>query len=249
MKGQFEKKVNMIIPIWKKTKHISVSLSELYPIVIVNNNIFEIYDFNFNLSKYEYIKSVDSNMQLPSRGLRAAMPLEFYGGKCCAVINIDCFDDIENQILLLHEFVHCYQYKTCEPTLRKNLELQKVSTEKGDMMWEINYEFPYNNTDVTFYLKQYFSNLDNLESFSELHLNIKNCVSALDYEYMIWQEWKEGYARYIENCIRNYLNVNQNTLSNFDNFDRTVFYELGCRWFNLHNDIDLVENYKALLLL
>jgi len=33
-----------------------------------------------------------------------------------------------------------------------------------------------------------------------------------DYEYMIWQQWKEGFARYIENKIRNTLNVEKKSM-------------------------------------
>ena len=70
-------------------------------------------------------------------------------------------------------------------------------------MWEINHPFPYEDSFV-------INKTIELESFLEkesitgvvyFHSQMRDYLNKIDYEYMIWQEWKEGYARYIENLI------------------------------------------------
>lgn len=36
---------------------------------------------------------------------------------------------------------------------------------------------------------------------------MKDTLTTPDYEYMVWEEWKEGFARLIENRIRNNLEL------------------------------------------
>jgi hypothetical protein len=65
---------------------------------------------------------------------------------------------------------------------------------------------------------------------------------------MIWQEWKEGYARYIENLIRERLGVNKNSKVLTAPFDRVCFYEIGSRYIEImiKNDRGLKGNLEAL---
>ena len=65
---------------------------------------------------------------------------------------------------------------------------------------------------------------------------------------MIWQEWKEGFARYIENLIRGRLGINRNTKELQIPFNRVCFYEIGSKYIDLLLDIniDLRGNIKDL---
>jgi len=54
-----------------------------------------------------------------------------------------------------------------------------------------------------------------------------------DYEYMVWQEWKEGFARFIENRIRRKLDLSENHDGREEPFDRVVFYEGGAGFLEL----------------
>ena len=99
----------------------------------------------------------------------------------------------------------------------------------NDYMWEINRPFPY--ADSVF-ISTYDTFLNALEQGkSEL---IQKCrarlaahLSSIDYEYMCWQEWKEGFARKIENDIRQHFQLEINNAGCFAPFDRTVFYYGG----------------------
>ena len=44
---------------------------------------------------------------------------------------------------------------------------------------------------------------------------------------MVWQEWKEGFARYIENRIKHHLVIDQNHGGMDEPYRRTTFYETG----------------------
>jgi hypothetical protein len=50
---------------------------------------------------------------------------------------------------------------------------------------------------------------------------------------MIWQEWKEGFARFIENQINGRLNLPENHGGKEKPFNRVVFYEGGAHYIKL----------------
>jgi hypothetical protein len=49
----------------------------------------------------------------------------------------------------------------------------------------------------------------------------------MDFEYMLWQEWKEGSARYFENLIRRELELPLASSRAKPPFDRVTFYAGG----------------------
>ena len=56
---------------------------------------------------------------------------------------------------------------------------------------------------------------------------LKRRLSQDDYEYMAWEEWKEGFARYIENKIRAAFDLKENQGGNEQPFNRVTFYYGG----------------------
>jgi hypothetical protein len=44
---------------------------------------------------------------------------------------------------------------------------------------------------------------------------------------MVWQEWKEGFALFLENRIREYLDLERNLVGGRMPYSRTVFYAGG----------------------
>ncbi len=62
---------------------------------------------------------------------------------------------------------------------------------------------------------------------------LRELLNALDYEYMVWQEWKEGFARLIENRLRNKLELAENRGGIDLPFNRVTFYEGGERYISL----------------
>lgn len=47
---------------------------------------------------------------------------------------------------------------------------------------------------------------------------------------MIWEEWKEVFARYIENLIRDRIGINIDTNKLQAPFNRVCFYEIGSKY-------------------
>ena len=59
---------------------------------------------------------------------------------------------------------------------------------------------------------------------------LKSFLSEGDFEYMVWQEWKEGFARLIENQIRRRMGLPENFRGKEQPFDRVVFYVDGANF-------------------
>jgi hypothetical protein len=55
-------------------------------------------------------------------------------------------------------------------------------------------------------------------------------LSANDYAYMVWQEWKEGFARFIENRIKARLGLPENQGGKEQPFSRVTFYAGGANF-------------------
>ena len=65
---------------------------------------------------------------------------------------------------------------------------------------------------------------------------------------MIWQEWKEGFARYIENKLRRKLELEERRGPLTPPFDRVTFYTGGALFISLlvEEDESLEEDIEAL---
>ena len=69
------------------------------------------------------------------------------------------------------------------------------------------------------------------ESVLECRKSLGDTLDKHSIEYMVWQEWKEGFARYIENKIRAYLglplNLAGDLIDDSSPFTRVSFYAGG----------------------
>lgn len=246
--GKYDNKLEELIKLHEKIKHIDISLSKLYTVAIVEKNNFLIFDIDDKTGKYFFVKTHPTPMPIP-KGIKAAFTLEFYENKAAAVVSDDTFDNLEGYIFTFHEFVHCYQMKS-EIKLKSNLKVYKEAMESEDYMWELNYPFPYEDS----YFKVKTKELDNyfkeskVSKIKEYFSQMKNYLKTTDFEYMIWQEWKEGFARYIENEIRTEFGVKKNSGKISEPFNRVSFYEIGSSYidFILKHNIDLGENIEEL---
>lgn len=233
----------------KQLKVIDGALSQLYPVTIVKEDTFFVFDLDITGENYELKLEYPTPMQIP-KGVLAAFPLDFYNMKSSAIVSEEVFDSLEGYVFIFHEFVHCFQWENCEKELRETLGIQKKAREENDIMWEITYSFPYENSNFiekTMELDNYFSTRD-YNSFLNYHKEISEHLNQIDFEYMIWQEWKEGFARYIENLIRDRLGINRNTNKLQTPFDRVCFYEIGSKYIDLLLDMNtgLKGNIKDL---
>lgn len=192
---------------------------------------------------YQYKTTVTLPMQIPE-GTKAAFPIDELED-CCCIITPSCLDEPNFYATILHEFVHCYQSRTCEEDLKTELRIHQRATSTQDYMWEINHPFPYENSDYLI-LVQNITRYDYDEIMDAMSL-LAAKLDAYDYEYMIWQIWKEGFARYIENQIlRMNAIVENNSGSDFESPNRTSLYFVGDRiWRQLEvRNSDLIEDIE-----
>ena len=223
---------NDLVDSFHEIKFINTDVLQLYPIAVVNDNKFFIFDLDEKGESYEFKTAFHTNMNI-SKGILAAFPLEHYDSKIVAVVSPSAFDNLESRIVIFHEFVHCYQFNTVEMKIKNTLDISLEAVKNQDWMWELNHPFPYNDDLfkillLTLGVVNKNSEVDN--NIIKFHKEMKKQLTKIDFEYMIWQEWKEGYARLIENKIRVYYGLKpQVTQMNVAN-ERIIFYGLGERY-------------------
>lgn len=151
----------------------------------------------------------------------AAFPLEEMNGEPAAVITEEVFDSLEGHVFIFHEFVHCHQYATCEERLKSGLEVARVGQASQGAMWEIQYPFPYDSpVFIDAYKRQ-------LEGDFEAREALRQGLEKLEHECLVWQEWKEGFARWTENRIRERLELPINKNGTERPYSRVSFYAGG----------------------
>jgi hypothetical protein len=121
--------------------------------------------------------------------------------------------------------------------------------ERKEYSWEINHPFPFDSL----FLTNYKLFIDALSAGDEVKAGeyrkmFKETLSNIDFEYLIWQEWKEGFARYIENEIRAYAGTKENTGGIDYPQDRVVFYYGGSQFikFIISREPEAKTNLKLL---
>ena len=246
-----ENLMKKIIQLHKDIKHLDKSLIVLHPIAVVRDNIFYVFDIDEYGENYQFILEKENPVPMPiPEDVLAAFPLDFYENKSVAVIGENILNVPNNYVFLFHEFVHCYVGDNYEASIRKNLTIEKQQREANNMMWELNYQFPYDD-DVFIEMTVKLNNASDdvkYETYINYHKAMKSYLSVTDFEYMVWQEWKEGFARYVENLIREKIGMekNRNVLS--QPFDRVTFYEIGSSYIDLllKQDSELKEDVEKL---
>lgn len=203
-------------------------LERLFPIALVEDDHFLIYDLEPHSRRYALARSVATPMPIP-QAVRAAFPLEGYGNRMACVVTGDVFDTLDGYVTIFHEFIHCQQAESCEQRLKQSLGIARQAQDAGDFMWEINHPFPYAAPD---FVQCYAAFLEahDLSEVEGIRQQLRGILKPHDYEYMVWQEWKEGFARFIENQIKHRLGLPENHGGRAQPFDRVVFYEGGAHY-------------------
>jgi hypothetical protein len=221
-------KINALIPIHQEVAGFNPALRRLFPIAIAVGDEFRIYDHVADQAGYQFIKTVPTPMPIP-KGVRAAFQLVDYGGRIACVVTPEVFDTPTGYVTILHEFVHCYQYETCEQDLKHKLDVARLAMEKGDSMWEIEHPFPYQAGAFT---RAYQAFLEVISRGDEREIlgvreTLKTYLGLHDFEYMVWQEWKEGFARWVENSLQQKLGISENNSGLNPPYSRVTFYAGG----------------------
>lgn len=227
IEDKYLSKFEELMKLQSQIEHIHPLLQHRYPVLIVEDNHLNIFDYDPHKKGYRLQHVEPDTIHLP-QGIRAAFPMQSYGGKAIVVVSGDVFDSTGEQVTIFHENVHCYQYETCELKLRENIALAQKAKKEGDYSWELNYPFPYEDSEFAEYVPRYFQAIQSNDEVElrRLRRSIKEHLTGEQVEYMVWQEWKEGYARYIENLIKKYLGIEEMHKYS-EPYNRTLFYETG----------------------
>lgn len=167
--------------------------------------------------------------QAVPKGVRAAMPLPFWENRMACVVSPDAFDSAAEIVVVLHEFVHCYEWETVEAKLKEGMEVCREAMARQDYMWELQHPFPYGNAEVRRVYSLWQKELAQGRDARAGHWRsmLRKGLNRLDWEYMTWQEWKEGLARYLENQVRRRFGLPPKLPAADAPFDRVSFYRGG----------------------
>jgi len=183
-------------------------------------------------------------------GIRAAFPLDFYENKMACVVSGDVFDDLSGYVMIFHEFVHCAQADCCEHKLKSGLSVAQQAQAANDYMWELNFPFPYEDSDFSEIYSLFLAAASEGEADKVLRCRtfLREVLNTPDYEYMVWEEWKEGFARLIENRIKKKLELEENHGGIDPPYNRVTFYEGGARYISIlfEKDNSLEKDIEAL---
>ncbi len=228
--AQYAPALSRLGELQKKVKNVHPLLGKLYPVAVVEDGVFYVFDAGEEQGGYALVKSARPAMIVP-QGVRAAFPLDFYEGKTACVVTGDVFDDPAGYATLFHEFIHCAQMETCEPALKARLKVARQAQANDDFSWELTHPFPYQDRqfEEIYGLLLESAAAGDRPAVSRCRAFLREVLNAEDFEYMVWQEWKEGFARYVENRVRESLGLEKRLGSAPPPFDRVTFYEGGER--------------------
>jgi hypothetical protein len=240
-------KLHNLFTLQAKLQHLHPLLQTLYPVAIAEQD--EILVYEPRGSQYALADAFPSPMPIPI-GVRAAFPLEEFNNCIACVVTEEVFDSLDGYVTIFHEFVHCFQYETCEPAIKSRLAIAQKAQAENDHMWEINAPFPYGNQrfiDAYSRLGQALAQRD-LTAVIDTRTTLRNLLAPMDYEYMLWQEWKEGFARWLENRMQAALHLSLNLGGGHEPFTRVSFYAFGAGLIDLlaKNDPALVNDLEGL---
>ena len=222
--------LNRLFGLRDTVRDIHPVFAKLYPVAVAKDKTLRIFIPDEAARTYLLSKVVPEPFPIP-KGTRAALPLEALDGASACVITPEIFDEADGFVFILHEFVHCAQGATVERKLKDELGIYREAMAKKDYSWELQHPFPY--TDVRF-VAAYAAMFDALAAgdgalVRKHRAELARLLSADDFDYMTWQEWKEGLARHLENAIRVRLKLPVNDAGQARPFTRVTFYAGGDR--------------------
>lgn len=239
--------IHRLLEVRELVKEVHAAFQSLYPIAVLSSDR-KLHVFNVKEGRYAYLGSFNAPTWVKGDVL-AAFPLKVNGYRMTCVVNEEVFNTLEGLVFVLHEFVHCHQFETCELRVKERLSIAKRFERDGRFDWELTYDFPYGETS---FIEAYSPFLEGLEGDFDLlkrcRAVLKDVLSLQDFEYMVWVEWKEGFARFLENRVRSLLGLEENHRGREAPFNREVFYEGGALLADLlvSRDVSLYEDLEKL---
>lgn len=205
----------------------------LYPIGIVEEDRLLVYDVDPGRRSYRLVR----NSVIPGpvfERTRTTVPLPDYGNRPVCVVTRDAFDSVDDCIAVLHEFVHCAQWEDCESELATALTMAYKRVGQVHV-WEARYRFGYDNDRLVYAYRHMLAALEagDLATGLSWHADAVAALTSLDREFMLWHEWKEGFARWLENRARRRLGVRRNENGRFGAFGPEAFHAGGAELIQL----------------
>jgi hypothetical protein len=204
------------------------AFAKTHPVALVVDGQFYVFEAAADGKGWNLSAQAPVKFPIPA-GIRAAMPLDFWNNRIACVVSPEVFASPEGYAVILHEFVHCYQWETVEGNLKQGLAVNREAMARGDYMWELRHPFPYGNAEVrrVYGLWQDALQKGRLKKARHWRSVLKKGLNSRDWEYMAWQEWKEGLARYLENLVRIRFGLQANRPAPDAPFNRISFYRGG----------------------
>jgi hypothetical protein len=217
-----------LVQMQKEIKEIHPFLARLHPVAVVEEESLFIFDIDSTGTSYRFQRKEPVPFPM-ERGIRASFPLFSYGNRPTCIVSREVFDSTKVYATIFHEFIHCTQALTCENNLKQELHVARAAAAARDYSWEINHRFPYNDTGFVEAYSRFLRALGDRDARALLQSgrDLKHRLARDDYEYMVWVEWKEGFARYIENKIRRRYDLEQNPGGREQPYGRVSFYYGG----------------------
>jgi len=217
---KFSESLKRVFELQDRIADLHPLLEQTFPAAILSDGELWLYRPEASARAYRHVGTVQPPFPLPD-SVMSAFPLEELGGEPAAVVTEKVFDSLEGYVSIFHEFVHCYQAATCEGKLKSKLEVARVGVAQQSPVWELEYPFPY---DLQAFVEAYKLQLEgDLSHRAEL----RQGLGKLEYEYLAWQEWKEGFARWLENRVRLRLGLPSNDNGAQEPYNRITFYAGG----------------------
>jgi hypothetical protein len=247
IREKYRESLDRIFTFRDRIRHIHPFLDHLHPVALVEDQ--HLFVFEPDTESRSYVPTVEGPAPMPiPDGIRAAFPLELLDGRPACVVTGEVFDTVEGYITIFHEFVHCRQIELSEFELKEGLKIYQAAMEREDYMWEINHPFPYADFRFEALYSAFLSAGGDLDEIFRIRQALRTHLSEADFEYMVWQEWKEGFARFIENLIRLEKGVDENKGGAERPFGRVSFYAGGEAFIRAleERDPSLANDIKAL---
>lgn len=244
-------KLQKLLELQSEIAHMHPSLERPYPVALASGGELTVYDVDPGEQCYRPAARLNFPIPLPDK-VRAAFPLEDYDNRMVCVVTEDIFAEPGGYITIFHEFVHCYQFYTEEPQLKQTLPIARRAQQQGDFMWEINYPFPYSDKQFeerySDFLHALVAEAAAAAAVETRRQAVQDVLSADDLDYLVWQEWKEGFARYIENKLQAHFGLPLNTRGTEAPFSRVTFYAGGAAYIQhiARREPEVITDLKAL---
>lgn len=228
IESRFRDGLDRLVQLRRQLEHLHPFLDRLYPVVVVEGQ--HLFAFEPDVAGERFHLTADGPAPMPiPEGVRAAFPLELLGGRPACVVTGEVFASLEGYATIFHEFVHCRQMELGEMQLKQGLRVYREAISRSDPLWELNHPFPYGEKSFQSLYSEFLTAAANGESerVAGLRVGLRTLLATSDYEYMVWQKWKEGLARLIENLVRSELKLPANRGGREPPFTRVTFYAGG----------------------